>query len=103
MFDGVHRFVLTQTQLRLLMGGLVGGGTWGFGDGHLDWNSSTLQCFTHWSKVVVIPHLPQEAQNRDKLLFHKGYHMTDACLISELKCKRKDVLFKSPYFCQIRG
>ena len=40
MFDGVHRFVLTQTQLRLLMGGLVGGGTWGFGDGHLDWNSS---------------------------------------------------------------
>ena len=95
MFDGVHRFVLTQTQLRLLMGGLVGGGTWGFGDGHLDWNSSTLQCFTHWSKVVVIPHLPQEAQNRDKLLFHKGYHMTDACLISELKIFVKEKMFCS--------
>ena len=55
----------------------------------------TLQCFTHWSKVVVIPHLPQEAQNRDKLLFHKGYHMTDACLISELKIFVKEKMFCS--------
>ena len=69
MFDGVHRFVLTQTQLRLLMGGLVGGGTWGFRDGHLDWNSSTHQ---HWSKVAVIPPLTTGGAEPGQTAFPQG-------------------------------